>query len=442
MSRLKKATLPVQGMHCPSCEFLIQDKFKEVSNVREVNANYRKQEAEVLYVGNLDKHALNKKIAAFGYQLGSKNEEYKEPYLKRFTDASAIAVFLFILYFFAQEFRILPDFNTSSGLTLMTAFILGLVASTSTCMATSGALFLSTVGKLSKSDLSFTQNIMPAISFNVGRVLSYGVFGFIAGFIGKTAAQNLQLGSFLTAFVAVFMILIGLSMLKLISFSFVAGNQFTKSVFAKIEGRLIQSPKKTAFLLGAITYLLPCGFTQSVQLYALGLANPVQSSLMMMVFAMGTSPALFAIGFASSFTKSSYYPYFSKIMGVLVFLIGLSYFSNFLSGYGITLNPFNQNNTYSYQSAVTKDGYQEVRMSVNAQGYNPQYFTVKQGVPVRWIVKGENVFGCQGFITAPKLGIQKALSMGENIFEFTPKEKGLIAFSCSMNMFRGMFNVI
>lgn len=445
MSKLKKTTVYIKGMHCPSCDVLIKDRFEEVSNVKSVKANHRTQEAEVTYTGTLNTQKLNQKINQFGYQIGDKNSDPKEPLLKRFTDAGVIALLLFIAYFFAQEFGFLPKFNSmTASLTLTSTFILGLIASTSTCMATSGALFLSTIGKLNNRQASVKENIIPAISFNVGRVLSYGAFGFLFGLLGKTLVSNAQLGSFLTIFVATMMILIGLDMLKLFSLPSILPTSFNKGLFQKLEHRFIQSPKQTSFFLGAITYLLPCGFTQAVQVYALGLANPVQSALIMMVFALGTVPALIAIGFASSFTKSSFYPIFQKVIGVLVLAIGIGYAGNILNLYGVNVNIFASNKLVegSDSNVMIENGYQIVKMNVNASGYQPNSITIKQGIPVKWIVNGENVFGCQGSLISREVNIGAVLKTGENIFEFTPEEKGPLAFSCSMGMFTGQFNVI
>lgn len=444
MSKLKKATICVQGMHCPSCDILVKNKFKEVTTIREVKPNHKKQEVEVIYTGILDKNELNAKIKKYGYQVVDTLSN-NEPFTKRISDAGMIAIILFIGYYIAQELNILPNFTSAPTLSLTTVFILGLVASTSTCMATSGALFLSTIGKLNNNEGSLKQNLVPAISFNVGRVLSYGVFGFLFGLVGKTLASNLQLGSALSLIVAALMVLIGLDMLKIISFASLFGSSLTKGVFEKLQDRLSKSPKQTAFFLGAITYLLPCGFTQSVQLYVLGLADPVQSALIMMVFALGTIPALLAVGFASSFTKSSFYPMFYKVMGVLIFMIGVSYVGNALSLYGVNFNIFSPSASQAQATdpnVTVENGIQIVKMNVNAQGYQPSSFTIKQGIPVKWIVNGENVFGCQGTLVAPKANIVKPLEVGENIFEFTPKEKGPLAFSCSMGMIRGNFNVI
>ncbi len=445
MLKVKKATLIIKGMHCPSCEVLMEDKFKEEENIKEVRADFRTQKVEVQYVGKIHKDVLNEKIKPFGYEIADDRSQEtgdrSESLVKRFTDVGVIAIILFILYAIAQEAKLIPDINLAGNLNYLSVFILGLVASTSTCMATSGALFLATIGK-TNSKFQFS-NFHSAFSFNLGRVLSYGIFGFLAGLVGSILITNLKIGSSLTLFVSLFMVLLGLDMAKIISLGSVLPTGLTKNIFERLEHKLLKYPKKTAFLLGAITYLLPCGFTQTVQVYALGLANPVQSALIMITFALGTVPALLVIGGLGSFTQSRYYPYFMKVVGVLVFVIGISYFTNFLSLYGINVNfnVFSANYQLQTTNSISQNGFQTVRMNVNSYGYSPNVFTLKKGIPVRWVINGENVFGCQGFLVAPKLGIQKTLAYGENVIEFTPVEEGTINFSCAMGMYRGKFKV-
>src|SRR3990167_1197398 len=217
---MKRKTLYVKGMHCASCNILVEDKFCEVKNVRGVKADFRNQTAIVSYKGHLDKEVLNDTIKLHGYKIANPSsiQEDQEPFLSRLIQSSAFFVIFLILFFFAQELKLLPSFSASAGLSLTVVFILGLVASTSTCMATSGALFLSTIGKFNSGQTSVGENLIPAISFNVGRILSYGFFGLLVGFLGKSAAQSFQLGPLLMGFVAISMVFIGLDMMKLFSF--------------------------------------------------------------------------------------------------------------------------------------------------------------------------------------------------------------------------------
>jgi plastocyanin domain-containing protein len=123
-------------------------------------------------------------------------------------------------------------------------------------------------------------------------------------------------------------------------------------------------------------------------------------------------------------------------------MIGFLYFSNFLALYGININPLNSG-TFSVSSvAPVENGVQVIDMTVNYDGYSPNSFTVRKGIPVKWIIQGVNVFGCQAYFVAPSLGIQKVIDPGENIIEFTPQVSGPINFSCGMGMYRGQISVI
>src|SRR3989339_617333 len=433
MAKISKKTIYIKGMHCPSCEILITDKFKEMPNVATVSSNFKKQEAEVYFTGHLDQDIINEKIQPFGYEIGNKTDknEVQEPMSKKVFEAFLITVGLVLIYLIAKELNIIPDINITGSLNLFTVLFLGLVASISTCMATPGALFLSTIGNK-------TNNLKQAIYFSLGRIISYGFFGFIAGAVGSIIITNLKFGTGLTLLAAIFMIFLGLDMLKILSFAAIIPFGATSNIFRKLEHMLIKDPHKSAFFLGAITYFLPCGFTQATQVYALGLASPWQSALTMAIFAIGTAPAIIFIGSLRGLLKSTFYQYFMKTVAVGVLILGLYYASNFLAIYGIGLS--NKTNK-SYESNVI-NGKQIINMDVISGGYRPNYFTVKKGIPVKWIIDGKNVFGCQGYFVVPSLSISKALNAGENLIEFTPTETGFINFSCGMGMYRGRIEII
>lgn len=92
-------------------------------------------------------------------------------------------------------------------------------------------------------------------------------------------------------------------------------------------------------------------------------------------------------------------------------------------------------------AAVSENNIQVVRMNQYAGGYQPKEFTVKKGVPVKWIIDSKAPDTCAGAILVPDLKIQKFLERGENVIEFAPEKKGEIKFSCFMGMYRGKFIV-
>jgi len=436
MAKLKKCTLYIKGMHCPSCEILITDKFKEMSNVTAVKSNFQKQEAEVYFSGHLDQETINKNIKPFGYEIRDRQDKSfnEEPMSKKIIEASLITVGLILIYLIVKEINIIPSINITGNVNWLTVLFLGLVASVSTCMATSGALFLSTIGKK-------TNNLKQAVYFSLGRIISYSIFGFLAGLVGSVIITNFKFGSGLTLLAAIFMILLSLDMLHILSFSSIVPFGVSSNVFRKLEHLLIKDPHKSAFFLGMITYFLPCGFTQATQVYALGLASSWQSALTMAIFALGTAPAIIFIGSLRGLLKSTFYQYFMKTVAVGVLILGVYYASNFLSIYGINIG-FSQNINRIGTNVTIENGKQIINMDVISGGYSPNQFTIKKGIPVRWVISGKNIFGCQGYFVVPTLNISKALNEGENIIEFTPKETGFINFSCGMGMYRGRIEVI
>lgn len=354
---------------------------------------------------------------------------------QRIITAIFLAIIMAVFYLVLSEMRIIPNLSNAT-LTIPAVFILGVLASVSTCMATSGALFLSTIGRI-KGD-----RIVPAITFNVGRVLAYSVFGFLLGLVGQIVRVNYQSSVMLNVFISIVMVLIGLDMLGIISLSSIVPKNRFSHWFWKIEQSFARKPKKTALFLGALTYYLPCGFSQTVQVFALGTADPWYSMLLMGVFALGTVPALLAISVTSFFTKTSWYPWFMKVVAVLIVLVSVGYIFNTAKLY-IDVEAFAFEDYKKEQGEVIlENGYQIVKMDVLSDGYHPNTFTVQKNIPVRWIVNGINVYGCQGFLNVPKLGIEQALKRGENIFEFTPDKAGTISFSCSTNSRQGALLVL
>ena len=43
---VEKKIVSIRGMHCRSCEILIEEKLKEVKGLKEIKVSYKKQQAE------------------------------------------------------------------------------------------------------------------------------------------------------------------------------------------------------------------------------------------------------------------------------------------------------------------------------------------------------------------------------------------------------------
>ncbi|MBI5794505.1 sulfite exporter TauE/SafE family protein [Candidatus Uhrbacteria bacterium] len=208
-------------------------------------------------------------------------------------------------------------------------------------------------------------------------------------------------------------------------------------------------------LLGGATFFLPCGFTQSLQLYALTTGSFIASGSILAGFAIGTAPALLALGWASSSLKGKAGKFFFHFAGALVIVLGLFNIQNGLTvaGYPLSWPSFNFQPTASAASGSVasvadpnvqlENGTQVINLQIT--GSSPYYtpsgtFTVQAGVPVHFVVSGVGT-GCRSVFQIPKLGLRTFLDGSQQPFDFTP-EAGTYTFSCSMGMFRGTLNAI
>lgn len=202
---------------------------------------------------------------------------------------------------------------------------------------------------------------------------------------------------------------------------------------------------KGALTLGALTFFLPCGFTQAVQLSVIALGSPVLGAVAMSIFALGTVPGLLAIGSLGTIARGGLKNIFFAFIAVVLILFGSWNTLGGLQLFGVNTLAFGgekQTNDAPLERDMKNQDVQIVRMTQDATGYHPNTFpTLQAGVPVRLIINSTDSYTCATSFVIPQLNIQKRLQSGENIIEFTPQKSGSIPFSCSMGMYRGVLQV-
>ena len=462
---MNKTIVPIKGMHCRSCELLIEDELKSIPGVKKVDVSHKKACAEIYYHNSqLKVEDIDKAVQNAGYSVGfsekppifsAKAEDYMD-----IVYAAIVLFFLFILVDglgFSKFFAVNPGHPSN----LLTVALIGLTAGFSTCMALIGGIVLGVSARFSQSHLraSATEKFKPHLFFNLGRIVSYTVLGGAIGLLGSFFQFSGTSLGLVTAAVALVMLTLGLQLtglfprLKNISFT------LPKSI-SKLLGIKEQSEKeyshKNSFLMGGSTFFLPCGFTQAMQLYAVSTGSFVQGAAIMGIFALGTAPGLLSVGGLTAAIKGAFAQKFFKFAGVVVSLLAFFNLNNGLNLLGV--NPFNdlgnRINAFAKGSSLAyaasdknsgiqeQDGVQIVRMDQTAGGYSPNKFTVTAGVPVKWIITSKDPNTCASSIVSSKLNVRQSLHPGENIIEFTPKEVGTIKFSCSMGMYTGSFTVV
>lgn len=336
MSMLKKYSFHVTGTHCASCKILIEDILKEQEIVKNVQVNLNKEIVQIETESDQSAEhlaqELTEKIKSNGYILSvEKNTEEKKSD-DLIWKAIPIGLVFLVLFFLLQRSGIL-NLGFGGKTTPITSFIIGLIASVSSCLAIVGGLVLSLSAKVEQDDNGGTTK-KPFILFHGGRLVSFALFGGVLGLIGETIGINFTLSGILGLIASIVMILLGLNLVGVFK-----KNKFTLPGNMFYFFRKVEHATWTPVLVGVGTFFLPCGFTQAMQVAALSSGSFLSGLLIMFSFALGTLPMLALISFSSaSFAHSKYAPLFFKSAGVIVLGLGVFAFLAGLAGLGI-INP-------------------------------------------------------------------------------------------------------
>jgi sulfite exporter TauE/SafE/plastocyanin domain-containing protein/copper chaperone CopZ len=451
---MEKRIIPIKGMHCRSCEILIEEKLLELAFINNVRIDLKKSQAAIYSRKSLstaEMVMIKDRVRAAGYDVGlDDSKSWISLDIHVYWDLLRSAIILSIIFLVASR---LGFFDMSTGVannpsSLAFVLLIGLTAGISTCMALIGGLVLGIAARHAEkhSEASAIEKFRPHLYFNLGRIVSFFLLGGLIGLIGKAFQLSGPILGVLTIMVGIVMLFLGLQLTEL--FPRLSKVSFTlPSTVGKFFGIKKRQQREyshaNSMLIGALTFFLPCGFTQAMQLYAMSTGNFLAGALIMSVFAIGTAPGLLGIGGITSILEGALAKKFFKFTGLLVVLLAVFNLSNGWNLIGLSsISAKKPISTADDPNVTVKDGIQIVRMTQTGAGYKPNKFTIRQNMPVRWIIKSENANACSASILMPKAGIRQFLKPGENIIEFTPKEMGELKFTCSMGMYPGKFIVV
>lgn len=368
---------------------------------------------------------------------------------KDWAKAGLAVVFAVILYRAVQSAGWISGFGIQDQkLTLGISFLIGVAASLSSCLAVVGGIVIAFSEKYrSGAENNFFQGaFLPNVKFHIGRIFSFFVLGGLLGAVGGKINIG---GNFVSAYailIAVIMGWLGLSILGIIPPISSLGLRPPKFIL-KFWGRLEDTEHKAApYLLGGITFFLPCGFTQSMQIFALASGSFWTGAFILSVFAMGTMPVLLALGAMASWANSKKITFVNKAAGILVILFAIFTLNSSLAVRGMKNNNLapagdktlvEKNVDTEKNNSESNKVVQKIEMKITSRGFEPSVLRVKNNIPVQFIVNGDGATGCANKIVIPDYGIEKDIKKGENIIGFTPKKVGPIAYSCWMGMVRG-----
>lgn len=442
MNNKQCKSIYIAGMTCTSCEVLISDALKEEGLV-DIKISHRRGQADVIYEkGKVSWDKAFNKINKLGYKASFEPIKVVKAKVtgEQWLYSILLVIGLYLVYKYLGWIGLLDWIEADiNDIRYGTAFIIGIVASLSTCLVVVGAVVMSFASKYQSRGTFYQRNLKPHLLFHLGRLATFFILGGVLGLVGSWFSFSDTFMSWFTVFIAIVLAWLALNILGFVPSLTTIGIRMPKKTMG-VWKKLQQSEHALApVVLGSFSFFLPCGFTQSMQFFAMSSGDFMTGAVTLLLFAVGTSPVLFSLGVATTRFKNRNTVVLQKAIGFVVLFFAFYTLSSGLAIKGIDINFWSGQTAVS--SVVNTANIQVINMTVDYRGYTPSAFKLKKGVPVKWIIDGTKASGCTNEIIVPDLGIEKSLVSGKNIIEFTPEKSGTINFSCGMGMVRGKFIV-
>lgn len=485
-----KIKLNIGGMTCVHCQEKIQSALSNTEGIISAEVSYGKGAAEIEYDAKLiGFEDICRIIESINYKViteGSGKGGILKILYPFIILAVIVAVFVPLQYFGVLNY-LAPAELADSGMGFGMLFVIGLITSVH-CIAMCGGINLSQCIPKSENDVQKGfKTFIPALCYNLGRVISYTVIGFILGLIGWAVGGGASVGisnavqGILKIIAGLLMILMGINMLNLIPVLRKINPTMPKFLAKKIGKS--RASATSPFIVGILNGIMPCGPLQSMWIVALATGNPFSGALSMLLFALGTVPLMLGLGSIVAKLGQKFTHAVMTVGSVLVVILGLAMLSQGGSLTGV-ISPFVisaviltlifigvilslplsasglhralkgtaavavavavgtgvyfYNSAYgNFDVAVMGDNIQTVQSELKRNAY--PNIKVKSGVPVRWIIDAPDgsINGCNNEIIISEYGIDYTFHYGENVIEFTPTKSGTFDYSCWMGMMYG-----
>lgn len=311
-----KLILYIDEMYCVECKSIIATTLQNTIGIINADVSYARACVNIDYDDTMtDAKKIIGAIEKAGYLA---TEERKDIWKRQIVSILAIIVLaLLFKKIFSHGMGPSIQENMSYGL----IFIIGLTTSFH-CIGMCGGIMLSqTAVPDNIISNSKYRTIVPAVAYNVGRIIAYTLVGAIVGAVGSAISVKALIKGYIFIVIGVLMILMAFQMMHIIP------------RFEKMPFRLPQSctlpqniRKKYAarpLIIGLLTGLMPCGQLQSMQLYALSTGSAIGGAAAMFIFSVGTVPLMLLLGGLSAYATKKFQRYMVRISGITISALSL-----------------------------------------------------------------------------------------------------------------------
>jgi sulfite exporter TauE/SafE len=172
--------------------------------------------------------------------------------------------------------------------------------------------------------------------YHASRLGVYVLFGAMAGGLGSVLGLGDSLGKVagtVSLLLGSGVVLLGMGYLGWLPLGRIEGAGAWLS--RAMSWALQQGSSARVLALGALNGLLPCGLVYSALLVAASTGGPLTGAAGMVVFGLGTLPALMAVGVGAGALRARVRQVFVRVAGVLILVVGLQLALRGLAAWGV-----------------------------------------------------------------------------------------------------------
>lgn len=214
--------------------------------------------------------------------------------------------------------------DTSGVVSVLSLLTIGFVTGLSHCVGMCGPLVSAFSMRRPKRSAAL---IVPLVVYQAGRLSTYVLIGLVMGVIGASVhiaalVQGWQVG--LALVFGALMLTIALSLTGWVPVGRWSGSVHVGRHVAAWARRLVASEHPAApFGLGLANGMLPCGPVYAMALLAATMPVVWQGGALMLVFGLGTVPAMLAVGFALPSLAPAMRGRLFRLAAILIALLGV-----------------------------------------------------------------------------------------------------------------------
>lgn len=179
---------------------------------------------------------------------------------------------------------------------------------------------------------SWFNRVLGGLTYNTGRIITYGLLGAIFGLLG----QGIEMAG-LQQWAS---ILLGIAMiLSIVAPALFRGKVKFEQFFFGYAGKMISSFRKlfainsipSLFFIGLLNGLLPCGLVYIAIAGAINTNDLFNGIFYMIIFGIGTIPIMLAIPLLGNMVGNAFRKRYSKVLSGFIILLGIIFILRGLS---------------------------------------------------------------------------------------------------------------